>query len=388
MCVKMDVVKNERSDIMVYLDYSATTPVDKEVMDSFIAACSYIGNPNSLHRLGVEACELINECTSQIRKLLNLNDEEIIYTSGASESNNLAIKGLCLKYPNRGKHIITTPLEHSSIYGPINFLVDHGYSVDFVKLDSNGLVDLDNLKELINDDTVLVSINAVNSEIGLRQPIEEIGKLLNNYPKITFHADLTQAIGKIEVDTSDVDMFSFSAHKFFGIKGIGCLVKKKNLIIEPLIHGGKSTTNYRSGTPTTQLIVSLAKALRLVMDNKDKLDYISKLNSYLKEKLSKYDKVFINSNDYSVPHVLNMSVIGVKPETMLHALESDDIFISTQSACSANTSVSKAVMALTNDSKRASSSIRVSLSYKTTKEELDIFLDSFDKHYKKLTNLR
>lgn len=373
---------------MVYLDYSATTPVDKEVMNSFIKSCEYIGNPNSLHKLGVEANELINECTNQIKRLLNLNDEEIIYTSGASESNNLAIKGLCLKYPNRGKHIITTPLEHSSIYGPINYLVDMGYSVDFVKLDSNGLVDLNNLKELIKDDTVLVSINAVNSETGIRQPIEEIGKLLKDYPTVTFHADLTQAVGKIAVDTSNVDMFSFSAHKFFGIKGIGCLVKKKKLVIEPLIHGGKSTTNYRSGTPTTQLIVSLAKALRLVMGNIDKLGYIRELNSYLNDKLTKYDKVFINSNDYSIPHILNISVIGVKPETMLHALESDEIYISTQSACSANTSVSKSVMAITNDSNRAASSIRISLSYKTTKEEVDIFLDSFDKHYRKLTNLR
>lgn len=373
---------------MVYLDYSATTPVDKDVLDSFNKACDYIGNPNSLHQLGLDANNLINESTEQIKRLLGLTDQEVIYTSGASEANNLAIKGLCLKYPNRGKHIITTPLEHSSIYGPINYLVDNGYCVDFVKLDSNGLVDLDNLKELITDDTVLVSISGVNSEIGIRQPIEEIGKILKDYSKVTFHADLTQAIGKVKIDVSDVDMFSFSAHKFFGIKGIGCLIKRKQLMIEPLIHGGKSTTNFRSGTPTTQLIVSLAKALRLIVEKYDKVEKIKELNCYLKDNLQKYDNVHINSNDYSIPHVLNISVLGVKPETMLHALESDEIYISTQTACSANTSVSKAVLAITNDQKCAASSIRISLSYKTTKEEIDYFLKCFDKHYKKLTNLR
>lgn len=374
---------------MVYLDYSATTPTDEDVLKSFTESCKLFGNPNSLHKLGVDSKNLIDDATNQIKKLLNLTDEDIIYTSGASESNNLAIKGLCSKYPNRGNHIITTPFEHSSIYGPINYLVDKGYMVDFVKIDDNGLVDIENLKSLITDDTVLVSINAVNSEIGIRQPIEQIGELLKKYPKITFHADLTQAIGKIDIDTKDIDMFSFTAHKFFGIKGIGCLVKKKKLIIEPLIHGGKSTTVYRSGTPMTQLIVSISKALRLALEDKEsKYNKVKELNEYLKEKLSKYDKVFINSNKYSIPHILNISVIGVKPETMQHALESDEVYISTQSACSVSNAHSKAVMSLTKDKERASSSIRISISYKTTKEEIDLFLKSFEDKYNKLTNLR
>ena len=375
---------------MIYLDYSATTPVNKEVLASF-DKCSmeYIGNPNSLHALGVKCKEVIDASTKQIKDLLNLEDVDIIYTSGSSEANNLAIKGICDKYKNRGKHIITTTLEHSSIYGPINYLINQGFEVSFIELNSNGLVDINNLKDLIRDDTILVSINAVNSEIGIRQNIEEIGELLSLYPKIYFHADLTQIIGKANIDTTNIDLFSFTAHKFYGIKGIGCLVKKDKIVIEPLIHGGKSTTIYRSGTPTPGLIVSLAKALRLAYDNfDDKYNHVLELNNYLKEQLSKYENVKINSNDKCIPHILNISVLGVKPETMLHALESDEIYISTQSACSASNNISKAVLSLTKDEERAKSSIRISLSYLTTKEEIDEFLKSFDKHYKKLTNLK
>ena len=375
---------------MIYLDYSATTPVNEDVLDSFVKCNKdYIGNPNSLHKLGIKSKEIIDSSTKQIKELLNLDNVDIIYTSGSSEANNLAIKGICLKYQNRGKHIITTSLEHSSIYGPINYLIDQGFEVSFVKLDENGLVDIDNLKELIRDDTILVSINAVNSEIGIRQPIEEIGELLSLYPKIYFHADLTQIIGKANIDTSNIDLFSFTAHKFYGLKGIGCLVKKDKIIIEPMIHGGKSTTIYRSGTPTVALIASLAKALRLAMENiDDKYNKISEINNYLKDKLKQYDKVRINSNDECIPHILNISVLGVKPETMLHALENDDIYISTQSACSASNNLSKAVFSVTNDEERAKSSIRISLSYLTTKDEIDKFIKSFDKCYNKLTNLR
>lgn len=372
---------------MIYLDYSATTPVDDRVLESFNKACKYVGNPNSLHELGVKANQLIKASSDQISKLLNLNDKEIIYTSGSSEANNLAIKGLCLKHKNR-KHIITTAFEHSSIYGPINYLIDNGYKVDFVKILENGLIDIDNLKELITDDTILVSIGAVNSEIGIRQPIEKIGAVLKNYNKIFFHCDATQIIGKASIDLTNVDLISFSAHKFFGIKGIGCLIKNKNLVLLPLILGGTSTTKFRSGTPCTELIVSLAKALRLALENIDeKSKYVESLNNILKEKLQKYEKVFINSNDKCIPHILNLSVIDVKPEVMLHALEHYKIYISTKSACSL-ANLSKAVMSLTNSKKRALSSIRISISFKTTKNEIERFLDCFDIIYNNLTSLR
>ncbi len=370
---------------MIYLDYSATTPVNKEVLDTFVKVSNnYIGNPNSLHKLGVESKKLIDASTEQIAKILKVKPSEIIYTSGASESNNTAIKGVALKYKNRGNHIITTSLEHSSIYAPLNYLTELGFEIDFVKLDKNGRVDIDDLKRLMRDTTILVSISAVNSELGIMQPIAEIGELLKDYPKCFFHVDMTQAVGKIPVSFKNIDLASFSCHKFYGIKGVGCLYKKENIVIEPLIHGGKSTTIYRSGTPATALIASFAKALRLIYENLDEhVKEITKKNIYLKEKLSKYDGVFINSNEYSIPHILNLSIIGVKPETMLHALEEHDIYISTQSACSTGAS-SKAVMAVTNSEERANSSIRISLSHLTTKEELDTFMEAFDECYKHL----
>ncbi len=367
---------------MTYLDYSATCPIDEEVLDSFIKAAKYIGNPNSLHKLGTEAKTLIEASTKQIAEILNVKPNEIIYTSGASEANNLALKGI-ETYLNRGNHIITTDLEHSSIYGPLNYLANHGYEIDIVPL-KNGLVDLQTLKKMITDKTILVSISAVNSETGIRQPIEEIGKMLKDFPKVIFHSDMTQAIGKVKINLSDVDLASFAAHKFFGIKGIGALIKKEKINLTPLVHGGKSTTIYRSGTPATQLIVSQAKALRLAYENIDNdIQKIKNLNLKIRESLKKYDKVYINSNEFSIPHILNISVVSVKPETMLHALEADGIYISTQSACSTG-NTSKSVMAVTNDVQKASSSIRVSLSRKTTSEDIDKFLESFDKSYKKL----
>lgn len=361
---------------MTYLDYSATTKPDSEVIDTFVKVTNYFGNPNSLHKLGVESKKLIEVSTNQIASILNVKPNEIIYTSGASESNNTAIKNVLRL--NRGRHIITTSLEHSSIYAPLKQL--DGYKIDYVPL-KKGIVDIYKLKEMITDDTTLVTISMVNSETGIRQPIEEIGKLLKNYPKIIFHSDITQAVGKIKFDLTDVDMASFSAHKFFGFKGVGVLYKKENIPLNPLIAGGKSTTIFRSGTPPTELIVSMAKALRLSYENLN-TDNIIRLNNKLKDNLSKYSNVYINSNENSIPHILNVSVIGIKPETLLHALEEDDIYISTQSACSTG-DISKSVLAISNE-ENAKSSIRISISRKTTDEDIDSFLKSFDKCYKKL----
>lgn len=369
---------------MTYLDYSATTPTSEEVLNTFVEVSrKYIGNPNSLHKLGVEANEIIKASTKQISNLLNIKESEIIYTSGASESNNMAIKGIALKYQNRGKHIITTEFEHSSIYGPLTYLQKQGFKVDFVKTDEFGRVDINNLKELLTDETILVSVGYINSEIGIIQPINEIGNLLKEYPKCYFHVDMTQALGKIKINLTNVDLASFSAHKIYGIKGIGMLYKKENIILEPLIHGGKSTTVFRSGTPATALIATLAKAMRLILEDLDKkYQYISKLNKKLKDSLN-YDNVYINSNEHCIPNVLNISVVGVKPETMLHALEKYDIYISTQTACSTGTS-SKSVYALTKDEERAKSSLRISLSHLTKESDIEYFLEKFDVCYKEL----
>lgn len=369
---------------MVYLDYSATTPVNEEVLDTYVKVCKdYIGNPNSLHNLGVDAKKLIDASTKQIADLLGVKTSEVIYTSGSSEANNTAIKGICSRYSNRGKHIITTELEHSSVIAPINYLTSLGYEVDFVKLDENGLVDLDNLESILRKDTILVSIASVNSEIGVRQDIEKISKVIHENSKAFFHSDVTQSIGKEKIDFSYLDLASISCQKFYGMKGIGALIKKENIQIIPLIHGGKSTTIFRSGTPATPLIASFAKALRLAyQDFYSKYKKVLENRDYLVSKL-KYVDVYINSNSYCIPHIINISLKGIKSEVMLHALESNDIFISTQTACSVG-DVSKAVYTITHDKKRASSSIRVSISYLTTKEEIDIFIDALKKNIEKL----
>ena len=367
---------------MIYLDYSATTKPSEEVLSSlYKASINYFANPNSLHKLGTDANELIKASSNQIADILKIKPNEIIYTSGASESNNTAIKGIAYKYQNRGKHIITTKFEHSSIYGPLEFLEKYeGFKIDYVDTDEYGIVKLDSLEKLIRDDTILITICSVNSEIGIRQPVEKIGELLKKYPKCFFHVDLTQSMGKEIINLENIDLASFSAHKFYGIKGIGCLIKKEKISLEPLINGGKSTTEFRSGTPQLPLIVSLSKALRLSIENLDNnKKKVEELRNYLIEQLKSIDKVSINSNSNCIPHIVNISIIGFKPETIQHALEEYDIYISTQTACAEDNSKSLSVLALTNDLERAKSSIRISISHLTTKEELDTLVFSLKK---------
>ena len=373
---------------MIYLDYSATTPVNKDVLETFNkVSTDFIGNPNSLHKLGVEAKKLEESATNQIKELLKLTNHEVIYTSGSSESNNLAIKGICLKHQGIGKHIITTNLEHSSIYGPIGYLQKLGYEVDFVKT-NNGLVDMDDLKRLVRDDTVLVTIASVNSETGILQNIEEIARFLKN-KKCFFHVDMTQSIGKVNINFDDIDLVSFSAHKIYGIKGIGCLIKKSSIIIEPLIHGGKSTTIYRSGTPPLPLIVSCSKALRLSLNDIDyKYEYVKKLNFKIRESIKNIPNVTINSNENCIPYILNISILSSKPEVFQHAMEESDIYISTKSACSSNNAISKAVYEVTKNEEASRHSVRISLSYLTKEEEIDEFLNAFKKCVNKFNNLK
>ena len=224
-----------------------------------------------------------------------------------------------------------------------------------------------------------MSISYVDSELGIKQPINEIGEILKEYPKCYFHVDCTQAIGKINVDFKNIDLASISAHKFYGLKGIGLLIKKENIVLEPLIHGGKSTTIYRSGTPPLPLIASLTKALELIIPNIDKnYAYITKLNNKIVTTLKEYSNVHINSTDNSIIQIINFSVLGIKAETFVHALEEYDIYISTKSACSDVHSLSKSVLTLTKNKEYASSTLRISLSYLTTIEEVDYFLEKFD----------
>lgn len=371
---------------MIYLDYCATTPVDKKVLNTFNKVClEYPGNSNSLHKLGADAHELENYATDKIKDMLKLNNKDIIYTSGASEANNQAIKGICLKYKNRGKHIITTYLEHSSIISTMNYMSDLGYTVDYVKLDDDGRVDLEHLRKLMTNETVLVSICMIDSELGIRQPIEEISKIINNYPKCFFHVDCTQALGKINVNFDLMDLASVSMHKIYGMKGIGMLIKNSSINILSLIHGGKSSTVYRSGTPALPLIVSSMKAIEIVSKDMDyRYEYVENLKKRIIDKISKYADVDINSTKYSISYVINISLKKIKPETFIHAMDEYEVYLSTKSACSDSTTMSDAVYAVVKDRDRAMHSIRISLSYKTTEEDVDKFLILFDECYKKL----
>ncbi len=371
---------------MIYLDYSATTPVNEEVLETYNKTClEYIGNPNSIHKLGVFANELGSAATKQIARILKIKEEEIIYTSGSTESNNLIIKGIAHRYKKRGNHIITTPLEHPSVYGPLNYLQQNGFEVDIVSINKDGQINLDHLKSLIKETTILVSVNAVNSELGIIQPIEEIGELLQNY-KCFFHVDMTQSIGKINLNLKNIDLATFSPHKFYGLKGISVLVKKEKIELIPLIHGGKSTTIYRSGTPNLPLIVATAKALRLINEQlEDNYNYVLNLNNYLREELKKIRGVFINSPKNCIPHILNISIPNIKPDTIVYALEKHNIFISTQSACSSGNPTSQIVYALTKDKGISQSSLRICLSHLTRKEDLEQFLKQLKISIKKLT---
>lgn len=373
---------------MTYLDYGATTPVDKRVLESFDRTClEYIANPNSLHSEGVKAKKLMDAAVSQVANILNVKDSEVIFTSGATESNNLAIMGVISKYINRGKTIITTRLEHSSILETTSYLEKNGYTIKYVNVLDNGMVDVNNLKELLTDDVILVSICEVNSEIGIIQNVEEIGKILKDYPKIIYHVDGTQAVGKKRINLDMIDLYSFSAHKIYGIKGVGVLVKKDNITLEPLLHGGKSQSIYRAGTPALPLIVSTARALKLIMEDIDyNINYVKELNNRLTSGLSKIDGISINSNDNCIPHIVNFSVVGIKPETLLHALEEDEIFISTKTACSYG-DYSQSVLELTKDIEKAKSSLRVSISHLTKENEIDYFLKKLEEKIIKLKSI-
>ena len=344
---------------MKYFDYSATTPVRSEVLEEFKNYFNVVGSD--------ELYDIEKENISNILE----TDKEIIFTSGSTESNNMAIKGVLLKYNEPGYHIITTKLEHSSVKETLSFFEKKGFIIDYVDL-VDGVVDLKSLKKLICEKTVLVTICAVDSEIGLLQPINDIGLLLKEYADIVFHCDMTQSIGKVNIDFNNVDLISFSSHKIYGIKGIGCLLKNKDLFLIPIMYGER-TYNYA-------LIKSFVKALNISICNLEKnYEYILKLNLYLREKLSSFDNIVINSNHNSIPHILNISVLNYKPETFLHFVELDDFYISTKSACSSNNDYSISVYSLCNDMKRAQTSVRISLSYLNYYEDIDNFIEFIKK---------
>ena len=372
---------------MIYLDYSANTPVDARVLEQFCAVerrC--IGNANSHHQAGSAAKAEIDAATIKIASLLGVQPAEIIYTSGASEANNFALKGLARLSRYAGRHIISTPLEHSSVSGTLTALQEQGYEIDLLDVKQDGTVDLEHLKDLLRPDTICVAVTLVDSELGVVQPVQEIAAILKAYSHCHLHVDATQAVGKIPVSFEGVDTMSLTAHKFYGLNGIGLLVKRRNLALEPLIHGGESTTIYRSGTPTVALASSLACALDLaVIDLPNRVDHVAKLNAELRAALSTYPLVRINSPEHAIPHVLNLSVQNVKGTVFQRELDAKGVCISVKSACSSDGLPSRAVFAVSRDRRNALSSWRISLSHLTTEDEIKAFLQAFDVCYRELT---
>ena len=303
--------------------------------------------------------------------------EEIIYTSGASESNNLAIKGIVKAYKHVGKHILSTCLEHPSVSGTLAALQDDGYEIELVKILKNGQIDLMGLKKVLRKDTVLLCISSVDSELGVIQNIDEIINILAGFPHCHLHVDGAQAVGKIPLSLEGVSTFSLSAHKFYGLTGLGILVKKNNVVLEPIIHGGKSTTIYRSGTPTVALAAAALKALELSTTEMDtRLNRVIGLRQYMLEELKKHPKVRVNSpQEWVSPYILNLGIDNIKATDFQQYLSKNKILISTKSACSANNAPSRPVMAVTHDKRAALSSCRISFSHLTTLDNLDKFFE-------------
>ena len=372
---------------MIYLDYSANTPVDPQVLELFCAVerrC--IGNANSHHWAGAAAKAEIDAATMKIAALLGVQPAEIIYTSGASEANNFALKGLARLSRHVGRHIISTPLEHSSVSGTLTALQEQGYEIDLLDVTRDGTVDLEHLKELLRPDTIAVAVTLVDSELGVVQPVAQIAEILKEYPNCHFHVDATQAVGKLPFSFEGVDTMSLTAHKFYGLNGIGLLLKRRNLALEPLIHGGESTTIYRSGTPTVALASSLACALELAVNGlPQRAEKVRALNAELRAALARYPDVRINSPETAIPHILNLSVRNVKGTVFQRELDAQGVCVSVKSACSSDGLPSRAVFAVSRDRRNALSSWRISLSHLTTEEELHGFLDAFDHCTQQLT---
>ena len=374
---------------MVYLDYSATTPVLPEVLDSYNKVTEeYFGNPNSMHSLGVKSHELLASASKQIAELFGIKESEFIYTSGATEGNNFALIGTALTYRRYGNRIAISKMEHPSIYGIAKHLEKLGFIIDYIDVTEEGVIDFEDLKRKVTKDTILVSICAVNSETGARQPLKTVRQVIRkNNENCILHSDMTQAIGKVNINITDVDLATMSGHKIYGPKGIGLLYKNKNLVLTPLLFGAEDGV-LNPGTPPLPLIVAFSKALRLALkDLPKKEETVRKYNEMIITHLRKYPNVLINTSKYCIPHILNISLMDIKPETFIHALEADEVYVSSNTACS-HAKRSESVMNMYNDLKRSETTIRISLSYMTLPSEINDFLNSFDKNYEKLKGLK
>lgn len=368
-------------DKIIYLDNAATTVVKEEVLDAYNKAKKlYFANPSSIHIPGQEASRLLEKAREQILTTLKVKDDELIFTSGATEANNLAIKGYCLRYQNRGKHIIVSNIEHPSVLETAKQLEEHfGFSVTYLPVNKNGVVEVETLKQAIRKDTILVSIMAVNNEIGSINPIHEIANLLKEYPLVIFHVDITQGIGKFDLPYQDMDMFSFSGHKIHGLNSSGALVKRKKIELLPIMSGGGQESGYRSGTNDVALAVSLAKALRLENEKiSENYRIIAAISEYLKEYLLSHNDLYeLNSGDN--PYIVNFSTLTKKASVVVEALSARGIMVSSTSACHAKEEpISYVVLALGKGEQKAHNTIRVSLSEETTLEDIKCLIKNLE----------
>ncbi|WP_144698606.1 cysteine desulfurase family protein [Fictibacillus phosphorivorans] len=362
---------------MIYLDNSATTKPYKEVLDTFVTVSEkYFANPSSLHSKGGEAEKLLGQARKSIAQLLEVAPSEVVFTSGGTEGNNIAIKGIAFQHQNRGKHLITSSVEHASSHESFQYLESQGFEITYLPVDHDGLISLEDLERSIRPDTILVSLIHVNNETGTIQPIQEIGKILKEHPKIFFHVDNVQGVGKVDLPLKEcgIDLCTISAHKIHGLKGNGILFVKNGVSISSLFTGGEQELKKRAGTENVAGIVAMAKALRMILqESKEKNENLLEIKQFLIEELRSIDGIDINTPiNCSAPHIINFSVKGIKPEVLIHSLDKRDVYVSTRSACSSKQGgASRILLEMGLGENRASTAIRLSTSYGNTLKEAE-----------------
>lgn len=364
---------------MIYFDNASTTQPEQNILDAYLElASNNFANPNSIHKLGVSNFNNINRIKKDILKTLKLNqnDYDVIFTSGATEANNLAILGFANKN-KRFKHFVTSEYEHSSILNPFKHLEKLGYKVDYIKINEDGLIDLEDLKNKINNEPTFYSFMGVNNEIGSINNLVDIKKLIGNN-SILF-SDLVQTIGKEKIDLNYLDLFSFTSHKIYGIKGIGCLIKKKKINIENIIYGGEQENGLRPGTQDFAAISCFNLALKEVMNNhENNYKLVREINDYIVNELKDLDEIHINSSSKATPYIINVSTKNKKASVIVEALSNKEVFVSSVSACNSKKEPnSYVVYSLTKNEKYAKNTIRISLGKNNTLDEAKEFCKIF-----------
>ena len=374
---------------MIYFDNAATTKIYNDALTSYVQVSQkFFGNPSSLHQLGVDAFQVLTKARAQVASLLSVQPEEIFFTSGGTESNNWAIKGTALEKSVFGKHIITTKIEHPSVIQTCKQLERFGFEVTYLDVDSKGIVSVDQLKESLRKDTILVSVMAVNNEVGAVQPIAEIANVLEEYPSIHFHVDAVQAVERASqlLSIGRIDLLSLSAHKFHGPRGVGIMYKKFGRKIQALLTGGGQEKGERSTTENLPGIVATTKALRMALEEKS---VTGELRSQLWKELATKPEIRIFSPEDGASHVLCFAIKGVRGEVVVHAFENHGIYISTTSACSSKKADSSSTLyAMDVPTEWATGAVRVSFSNDNTKEEVEQFIDVLHQLMKQFSFLK